>query len=337
MPDRTIPPVTTPTPTNTGDTLESPKAAPGKYEEYQSICRTNEYDHIFYFSEDLKNKRIKLLRDKISSGKDVSKIKIRLLKEYVDQRKTPAFNELYSEVKNMKLTPYENSLVDAYDAYQQKKLKVARDILVKLIAPNIKNIESAKFLAEIYKEQGNFFEAAQIYYDLNKQQSGGFYDFLCEALILDSHHADGEKACQKAIKETPHNPYSVVFLGISYREKDMRVEAIEQFTNSLKVKETEMGLTCLAELYFIDNKFAAAVKYFEKSLALTPQSARALIGLGWAQLKDKNTKDALLTFKKVCHADRKNEVEIRKAYKYLMAQNSPEAKKFIDLIQTCNE
>lgn len=336
LPSGTIPAITTP-PAPSSEPLGSMKSAPGKYEEYQSICRKNEYDHIVNLKVETKMKRIQLLQSKLKSGKEISKIKLRLLKEWIDQHKLVEASETYADLKNMKLTVSENQLADAYNAYAQKKFKVAQDILVKLIATEIKNVEIAKFLAEIYKEQNNYFEAAQIYDDLNKQTSGGYFDLLCESLVLDSHHADGEKACKKATQEKPENPYPLIYLGVSSREKELRPEALDYFTRSLKLKDTEMGLTCLAEVYYMSSRFGESAETFKKSLALTPTSVRALIGLAWAQLKDKNLAEALVTFKKVCHIDKKLDVELRKAYKYLASQNSPDAKKLIDLTQTCND
>ena len=75
--------------------------------------------------------------------------------------------------------------------------------------------------------------------------------------------------------------------------------------------------------------------HFKKSVAHTPQSLRALVGLAWAQLRNKNPIDALETFKKICEKDQKLVSELRKAYKYLDTQNSPETKKYSDEIQRC--
>ncbi|MBC7421014.1 MAG: hypothetical protein H7328_09835 [Bdellovibrio sp.] len=332
----TPPPVVTPVTSAAGDTLGPVKSQPGKYEEYQSVCRYNHFDNVFFLSEDLKNKRVKLLQDKITTGKDVNRFRLRLFKEFIDQHKDKEAQTVYGNLKKSKLNDVENNLADGYLLFMEMKLKKAQTSLEKVITAEPKNIEAYKFLAEIYKEQKNYFEAAQIYQDLNKQNSGGYYEQLCEILIIDSHHADGEKACSKAVVEKPASPYPLIYLGISMREKDILKDAYEYFKESLTVKETEMGLTCLAELYFMENKFPLAILNFKKSIDISPQSTRALIGLAWSQLKNKSTDESLETFKKICTLDRKLVVEIRKAYKVLNAQTSPDAKKFAEQIQHCN-
>lgn len=335
MPPQTAPPSVTPLPPTTGDALGTFKTPPGKYEEYQSICRTNDFDLTFYLSSELKNKRINLLKEKIKTGKDEVKLRLRLLKELIDQRKPEEANQIYGEIKAQKLSSNENSFADGYLDFMNKKWKSAQTHLEKIAASEPKNTEALKLLAETYKEQKNFFEAAQVYHDLNKLHSGGYYDQLCPTLILDSHHADGEKACQKAILEKPKDPYPLIYLGISSREKEKTKDAINYFNRSIEVKKTEMALTCIGEIYYIENKFTQAIDYFNQSVAHAPHSSRALVGLAWSQLKNKNVDEALASFKKMCALDRKLVIEMRKAYKVLTAQNSPEAKKFIDQMTAC--
>ncbi len=333
----TVPAATPATPANSaiGNTLAPTRALPGKYEEYQSICRRNEYDHIYYLEDDIKNKRVKLLQDKIASGKDINRMQVRLVKEYVDQRKEKLANETYAEAKKLKLSESENNLIDGYLAFMQRKLKKAEVFIEKVVTLEPTNIEASKFLAEIFKEQSNYYEAAQIYEDLNKQIGGGFYEELCGVLITDSHHADGEKICKKAAVEKPTSPYPTIFLGISNREKNDLKAAAEYFSKSLKVKPTEMGYTCLAEVNFMEKKFDSSIENFKKSLDVFSKSSRAMIGLAWTELQNKNIDAALQDFKKICQTDRKLVSEMRKAYKLLTTQNSLDAKKFADEIQLC--
>lgn len=320
-----------------GETPEKVDANAGKYEEFQSICRKNEYENAYYLSDEIKDKRIKLLQDKIASGNDVNRMTIRLLKEYIDQKKVKLANDTYAVVKKLALTDADNNLVDGYIAFMQRKLKQSEVLIEKVVKLEPKNVEVAKFLAEVFSEQNNYFEAAQIFQDLNKQFGKGYYASLCEALILDSHHADGEKACSKALLEDSANPYPSIFLGISSREKENPDLAIMYFTDSLKAKKTEMGYTCLGEILSMENRFEAAIQNYQKSLEIAPKSTRALSGLAWAELKNKNMDKALLDFKKLCQTDRKLVYEMRKAYQALNAQNSVYAKKFAEEIQNCNQ
>ena len=276
-------------------------------------------------------------KKKFKKGKDVNRLQLRLLKEFIDQRKTNEANEIYANIKKLDLSDDESNLADGYIYFFQKKYKKAQSLVEKIVTSDPRNIEIAKFLGEIYRGENNFFEAASVYNDLNKKFSGGYYDLLCEVLILDSHHADGMKACKKAQLEKPTNPYPLIYMGISSREKEGSKDTYRYFMDSLSVKQTEMARTCLAELYFIDRDYKSAIEHYKKALESSPQSLRALSGLGWAELQNKNNDAALQSFKKLCQMDHKYVAELRKAYKILTAQNSPEAKRFAENIQSCTQ
>jgi hypothetical protein len=82
----------------------------GKYEEYLSVCRANEYDTVRYYSIDLKKKRSDLLKERINkAGNDSTKVTLRLIKELIDQGDTKEARTYVDLLKKSKLSNYENS------------------------------------------------------------------------------------------------------------------------------------------------------------------------------------------------------------------------------------
>lgn len=311
------------------------KVAPGKYEEYQSICRTNDYDTVSYLSAEIKKKRLDIIQKKFSDPKDIIKLKIRLLKEYVEQKNKTEITNTYNDLKALKISDAENSFIDAMYFYNQKNYKKAKKNMLDLVAESPKNFEYQKFLAEVYKVEKIYYEATTIYEDLIKDSAEKPYALLCETLALNSIHVEADKICRKAFSENPKDPYPYLFLGVSKRENEEPKEALLLFKKSLDIKKTEMGYTCLAELYFIQNNLSESTKTFLKSVELAPYSVRAILGLAWSQLKEKNIPDALASFKKACQLDKKLQAESRKAFKYLLNYKSKDAIKFLDLAQQC--
>lgn len=333
-------PSATPTPPVVPSTIpsEAPVVEPGgaKYEEYQSICRTNDYDLVTGYSDELKDKRIKLLKDKIIvAEKNSVKTELRLIKEYIDQNKNAEFKSMAAELKTRKLSTFDNEFLNALIAFSDNKLNSARTILSKLLVDNEENVEVLKLLAEIYVAEENYFEASAAYEDLNKLTKNSYLIQHCQTIVLNSLNADGEKFCLQAATQNPKNPFPMIFVGISQRERGDLRRAVLSFKKALALKPTEMGHTCLAEAYFIKQDFNLAIEQFKKSIELNSYSERAVLGLAWSYLKQKNYTESADVFKSACKMNGKNLVEIKKAFKELNSEKIPEAKKWMRLIETC--
>jgi len=308
-----------------------------KYEEHQSICRTNEYDLVVHFPKELKEKRIKFLKNiVVADNKNSAKIELRLAKEYLDQNKSAEFKTITTELKSLKLSTFDNTLLNALLAFSTRNLSSARTILSKLLVDNENNIDILYFLAEVYLAEHNYFEASAIYEDLNKLTKNSYLIQHCQTMVLNASNADGEKLCLQAASKNPKSPIPNIYIGISYRERGNFKKALQSFKKSIAVKPTEMGLTCLAELFFIEENYILAIEQFKKSIELNSNSDRAVLGLAWAHLKQKDYAASLEAFKKACRMNNKNQIELRKAFKELRVEKAPVAKKFIDSIESCD-
>lgn len=323
---------------NSTNSQTDPKKTGPKYAEYQSICRNNEYDLILYYPDDLKQKRINLLKEKIKGSDDASiKISLRLLKEYLDQNEFAKFKELSVSLQEKKLSNSDTLFLSALQSIVDKNYGVARTSLTNLSVSDPKNIEYLKLLAEVYNKLGNYSESAIIYEDLNKIANNTFLIQQCESLILNSLNADGEKVCKAAAQKFPDNPLPHVFLGISYRERLNLQDAIDSFKKALSIKPTEFGAVCLAETFFIKENFDEAAKHFEEAVKTYSKSIRALMGLAWTNIKNKKYDNAITAFKKACAVNSKYSIDLKRAYKDLSAKKIPEAKKFLEASDTCGK
>lgn len=318
--------------------INPPVATVGKYEEYQSICRTFDYDKIKFQPVEVRNAKIAELKTAADAeGPDSIHGQLPLLKEYLEQGDKTNFNKLATLLKNKKSTTTDNDLLNSLVAMSSKNYRSATSILLKALATegNEKNEEVLKLLAEVYSAQNNFYEAGTIYEDLNKQHPNSYLFEQCQALVLNSLNADGETVCKEAAAKSPENPFPYIYVGITHRERDSLPQAITYFKRSLAIRPTEMGTTCLAEALFIKKEYSQAAGFYKQSAELNPTSARAITGLAWSELKAKNYGAALKAFNKACALNSRYQVEIRKAFKILNTDKINEAKDFREAAETC--
>ena len=321
--------------------LNIEKATSGKYEEFQSICRSREYDKLQYQSKDLYNAKLKSLQDKTASvigGKISNTTEIfSLVKELIENQSSSDVAKLFSFLRQKKLNSAETNELNGFVSYSKRNYREAIANFQKYLDSDGDAHDEFVLvtMAEIYALENNFFEASAIYEDLNKQQKNRYLPQLCEAMVLNSLNADGETVCLDAATKFPNDPYPLIYAGITFRERENLKRARDLFRRANNLKQTEMGNVCIAELSMMENKLDDAVKYFKLSVTQSPLSARAVLGLAWAQIKALNYNDALVTFKAACKLNPKYEVEVRKAYKKLNDDKLPVAEKFMKVASDC--
>lgn len=320
---------------NAIESLNTVTNSPGKYDEYQSICRENLFDTPAFLSTQVKQKRIDDLKEKVNNSKNSVVEKTQLLKEYIDQGKTSEAEQQYASIKSDKSPDQFGKIAEALYAFSKNELNRAQSILATAAIENPKNREILKYLGEIYFKNKKYFEATSVYFDLVKLTKESFDLQLCETYTLDSQYKDAEKFCKKADQSLDKNPFPLIYLGISKREQLKYDEAIQYFKDSLKKNQTEMGFSCLGEVYYIKENYFAASEFFKKAFKAAPTSSRALLGIAWSQLKDKKILESLENFKQACQLNRNVNAEIRKAYKILNEEKSPQARLFLDHAIKC--
>lgn len=311
-----------------------PPAAAGKYEEFQSICRTADYDLAAHYVPQLKNIRISILNERIRANPEAAKPRLKLLKELVDQKKIKEAEAVLRELKAKRISVEDKNIADATYAFLKGDKKVSRDLLNKVVASNPKNIDALKILAEVYKAELNYFEATSIYFDLSKMTTENFDDQLCETYTLDAIYTEAEPYCFKSVAKNK-NPFAHIYLGVGAREQNKLKEARKYFNSSLKVKDTEMAHVCLGELSILEKKYSEAIGSLRTATTLIPTSDRAFIALAWALFNDKQRPKALENFQTACVLNKKTIVEVRRALKILLDEKSEHINPYSQLVQRC--
>lgn len=308
-----------------------------KYEEYMSICRSNEYDTVADYSDELKARRINFLKEKIEvAGENSIKLQFRLAKEYLDQFQKNEFLKLSKKIRTLKLSKFENNYLNALILISENSFSKARMALNDMLSEDKQNIDVLNLLAEVYLTEENYFEATAIYNDLNKFTNNAYLVQECESVVLNSLNAEGEAICLKAANKFPANPFPYIYVGIAHRERENFKKSVLYFKRSIAIKPTEMALTCLAEIYSIRNELTEAAQQFQKSIEFYPDSERASLGLAWTQFKLRNFKASLEAFKNACALNSKNEIQIRKAYIELHKDQDSQAKDYLKLAESCS-
>ncbi len=303
------------TPTRPG-IIESPKA--GKYTEYLSYCRSNNYDPGFEYSRYLSNDPV------------VNDIKSMIdAKKYYDAEKYVLANQTKLGDQN-----YYQSIILVYGL---KRNFVEAFKWIDRVNEERKNDFSIKRLsALVYELQNNFMEAKMMTHDLYKATKNTVaLEDLCRLNVLDSQHRDAEISCETAHRKLPNNFIVPIWLGISYREREMHKEAKAEFENSLIIQPSEFALTCLAEVEYLRKNKPAAIEFFNKALTHNPKSVRAQLGIAKLYFEQSNYEKALEHFVLSCNLGVKDRVDFRKAYKDLTIQKNPLAERYISAIQNC--
>lgn len=308
----------------------------GKYKEYQSLCRLNEYDTIKYYLPETKKRRVELLKEKIAgAGDDTVKLKFRLIKEYIDQDESALVKPVVESLKKEKLSVYDTAFLNSLVFLSERNYAAAIGLLNQMLIEDKKNIEVLQFLAEVYMLVENYYEAGTIYEDLNQITKNAYLVQLCETSVLNSLNAEAEKICTDASNKFPENPFPVIYKGISHREREESKRAIFAFQKSIGLKPTEMGYVCLAEAFFMKGSLDDAAENFQNGLNVVSKSIRAMLGLAWTQLKLRNYAGSIAAFKKACLVNSKYEAEIRKALRQLADEKSPQVKQFMSAAESC--
>lgn len=309
-------------------------SAPGKYAEFQSICRTKDYETPAYYSEELKNLRLSMIKAKMKDKPQLISLHLRLLQELIDQRKIDQVQQTLQEIKAKNISQSERNMAEASMAILKGDKKSARDLLNKVLAENPKNIDALKMLADVFAKDSNYYETTAIYLDLAKITGRDYNEELCESYTLDTHYSDAEGYCFRGITKNK-SAYASIFLGVGAREQQKMKVAKKYFSDSLKMKDTEMGYVCLGEIQVSEKLFSTAISTFKLGVVKFPKSDRAHVALAWALFTDKQRMQALEQFQKACSLNRRVVVEVRKTLKILIDEKSSDVSKYSLLLQSC--
>lgn len=308
---------------------------PAKYTEYQSYCRSNDFDAESALSAEQKQKRLDILNKKISADAKNPVVAAALVKERLQNKDLKLAENDFLKYKDI-LKPEDKLIIEVSLDVLKKSTNSAAIKLEAFLKDNSKNLKVLSKLAEIKKLQGLYSEARQIYFELNQiNKTADYSKELCELYSLDSLQRDAESACLSAATKYPNDPYPEVYLGIAMREKEKYAEAQAHFESSLKKKKTEFALTCLGELFALKKNIDKSISYLSQSIESNKNSYRAQLGLAITYFQDKKYDLALNHFKEVCRIKPGDTSEMRRAQKILADQKSTYWEKYYQETQKC--
>jgi tetratricopeptide (TPR) repeat protein len=300
-------------------TSNLPKAATeSKYAEYQSYCRSNIYDVENEFSKFLKS--------------DVS---LNAIKNLIDQRQ---FYEAEKLTLGSRLKLGELNFLQSMILINALKRNFREAFnLIDSSNETFKNdLEIKRLAAFVYELQGNYVEAKLLLQDLYKlTKNSELLEGICRMNAIDSQHHDAEITCENAKRKLPLNFLPAIWLGISYRERQMYDEAKIEFEKSLKIRKSEFALTCMAEIESLRKDKKKSLEYFLKVIEFNPQSSRGQTGLALLYFELREYDNALEHFKAMCKLGIKDKIQFRRAQKELTLQKNPLAEKYFKEIQKC--
>lgn len=336
---------------STSGVVEAPKPSPGKYDGHLSLCRENDYDHLYRLNPEIQKKRVSIIQEKLKSPKASNKLKILLFKEYIWQNNQTEALSLYTQLKDDTFSDEEKKIIEALNLVIKGDFKQSEKILTQVVISNSKNFDALKILAEINKINNNYYESTAAYFDLNKYTKDNVDLEQCEVYTLYAQYTEAENFCKKAISKFPTNPYPYVYLGIAQREKSNFAEATIKFNQALVIQPNEMAYTCLGENLYLSGLFESSIENYKKAINLHENSVRAKMGLIWSLIKSKKTNDAYLQFKNICKLNsfdstnsknpflKKNKIhiknELKKIIKVLIEEKSKLSSQFLDLSSSC--
>lgn len=290
----------------------------GKYAEYQSYCRTNIYDVEHEYSQFLKS--------------DTS---LNAIKDLIDKRQ---FYDAEKLARSSRLKIGELNFLHSMILISALKRNFKESFgFIDSSGEEHKNDLGVKRLTSVvYELQGNYLEAKLLLQDLYKStKNSDLLEGVCRLNAIDSQHRDAEISCEVAQRKLPQNFLPPMWLGISFRERQMYNEAKAEFEKSLSIRKSEFALTCLAEIENLKKDKKKSLENFLKVIEFNPQSSRGHTGLASLYFELRDYDKALEHFKAMCHLGVKDKIQFRRAQKELTLQKSSLAEKYFQEIQKC--
>jgi len=309
----------------------------GKYFEYQSICRS-EIPTVQGESEKFSVEKEKQLTSEYKKTNTITNFQ-NIFNYYLDYEKiNEAKNFLNIEKKTLTNSQYVffiASILIKESRYYEA---------ISTINNELKDFPADQPLLDLiskcYKKIGNLYEAKAALQDLIKLDKKNHSKYLLELCILetlDSNHGDAEIICNKVTKIQPDNEIPLIYLGISSRERLNYDQAINYFKLANKIKQTEFGTTCLAEVFALQKNFKEAAEIFKSSTQLESKSGRAFAGVANSYFKLKQYDEALPYYVEACRLDKKTSALMKESYKELNQIKNKLAEKYFSEIQKCNQ
>lgn len=310
-------------------------SATGKYYEYLSYCR---------LPLEFKNP---LPDADFAAALEPFKTTFNNKKTFLNLEAMVDFLISETRTKDARAAVIENKsvLTPAQDKALQARVLIAdrkyRDAIVMLDSITDEDKNDLLVLVEYsraYRKLNNLFEAKSALQDAMKIDRKNPNKYLLDLCIMeteDSNHGEVDVVCPRVTKVFPKDYLSLIYLGISLRERMNYKDAQKQFERSAQIEKSEFALTCLGEVFYLQKNFGKAIEAFKAATAIEPKSGRAQLGAAQSLYQLLRYDEALPYYIKACQLDRTSSTRFREAHQPLEAAKMKVSTAYYNGIQQC--
>lgn len=251
-----------------------------------------------------------------------------------------------SRTKEARAVVIENKslLTAAQDKALQARILIAdrkyRDAIIMLdsATDDKNNLLLLVEYSRAYRKLNNLFEARSALQDAMKIDKKNPDKYLLDICIMeteDSNHGEVDRVCPKVTKAFPKDYMSLIYMGISLRERLNYKEAQKQFERSAQIEKNEFALSCLGEVFYLQKNFGKAIEAFKAATAIEPKSSRAQLGAAQSLYQLLRYDEALPYYIKACQLDKTSSTRFREAHQPLEAAKMKVSTAYYNGLQQC--
>jgi len=189
-----------------------------------------------------------------------------------------------------------------------------------------------------YRKINNLFEAKSALQDamkVDKKQANKYLLDLCILETEDSNHGEVDVVCAKVAKIFPKDYLSLIYMGISQRERLNYPAAQKLFERSAQIEKNEFALSCLGEVFYLQKNFGKAIESFKAATSVEAKSGRAQLGAAQSLYQMLRYEEALPYYIKACQLDKASSTRFREAQQPLEAAKLKVSTAYYQGIQQC--
>lgn len=321
-------------PTAAGSTA-SPTAVTGKYYEYQSFCRQplefKNYLPNVEFEKQFNNlKQIFLDQKTFANFESV-------INFLIQENRLAEAKALATDQKSW-LNLTQDKVIQARIFSAEKKYTDAIRALNAVGDDDRNNISVLLQYSLAYRKKNNLYEAKTALQDAMKQDSKNATKYLLDLCILeaeDANHGEVDVVCPRVSKHFPKDYVSLIYLGISQRDRQNHKEAQKYFERSIQIEKSEFAYTCLGEVFILQKNYGKAIEAFKEATVIEPRSGRAQLGAAQSLYQLLRYEEAVPYFAKSCQLDRTTTLRFKEALQPLETAKLKVASTYYQEIQKC--
>jgi tetratricopeptide (TPR) repeat protein len=223
--------------------------------------------------------------------------------------------------------------------FMRLKMTDAKESLKKAIEINKTYLPAYEAMAKVYEK--NPYELRILYQDMVEVfgPKASFLTKLCAICTNDGDNEQGEQLCKQGVQVDATIADNHVNLGVIAKQKGEAEKArILLRAAAEKFQSSEFAQFQYANFLESEKNDVDSYKYYERCLAIDPDSERCLLGFASTAVQLQKNEKSHTAFIKLCRkSGRKNSLAVRKAIKLLRQRKDSEwSEKFERVAERCS-